>query len=138
MGFRRTVELVFVVGEESLARGNVDFCSRLRLTARIDPETRHFDLPVTPAFVLDQELFGINLDLCKQAKALIQHCLWNFREDWYRKTRQVPRIFEFPSGGQDRRGHGCSSPTLTRVRCGLPTNRKEPNNFLLADHPGVK
>jgi len=64
----------------------VDFCSRLRLTARIDPETRHFDLPVTPAFVLDQELFGINLDLCKQAKALIQHCLWNFREDWYRKT----------------------------------------------------
>ena len=50
----------------------MDFCSRLRLTARIDPETRHFDLPVTPAFVLDQELFGINLDLCKQADALIE------------------------------------------------------------------
>ena len=30
------------------------------------------------------------ISCCLQGKALIQHCLWNFREDWYRKTPMSP------------------------------------------------
>src|SRR6266851_8155619 len=45
----------------------------------------------------------------RQAEAHVLRCFTSSSDESW-ETLQYPRIFEFPSGGRDRRGHGCSSP----------------------------